>query len=412
MTSRLSQDPANLAPFVVTPRANTQARRVQSANTTGSRPSTTEREIGNETVVGVTFDPPEVTMSIEANLVNARLLSLFANRDPATTFSLQTMQDMLGSSDVDLLMVQRNAARTAWIQSIYVRQGTVSSYSISASTDASATETFELAADNKTAFERFVKVDNLTAVGSAQAGYTLTGTPVPLTRGQLSGNKLISAAYAQANGASTYLLENTDYTVAGTAVTITNTTALAAIINGTQFLFAYQVSGSTTPDPFQAKDTTSPAAIRGYYFIPVTIAANNSAGTSVRGMQSVEATVNFNSIKEVGMGNQAVGSFRETPAEVTGNFVIFEEDYSIEKLMIAGTTSSTDTDYPIESFRSDIVITMQFKHPDTLVTLRTDILSGLTISSDGKDVAVGDQVGKQFEFTAATNFSWYVTKNV
>ena len=76
---RLSQDPANLAPFIVTPAASTQARRVQSANTNAQRPNTVEKEIGNETVVGISFDSPDVTLPIDANLVNARLISLFAN---------------------------------------------------------------------------------------------------------------------------------------------------------------------------------------------------------------------------------------------------------------------------------------------------------------------------------------------
>lgn len=408
---RLSQDPANLAPFINTPRDSTQARRVQSANTTSDRPNTLEREVGNETVVGVTFDPSDVRVAVEANLVNARLLSLFANFDPDTTWSDKTVQDMLGNADVDVMMVQRNTARSAWLQTIYVRQATVSTYSIAASTDASATETFELTSDNKTAFERVIQVDNLTASAANQTNYTLSQTPVALTRGQFSGNKLVSAAMAQVSGSSLYLLENDDYSVSGTTVSISNPDIVDDILNGTQFLFAYQRDGGTTPDPFQAKDTTSPAAIRGYYFIPVTITANSN-GENVRGMQSIEASINFNSQREVGMGNQAVGSFRQTPAEVTGNFTIFAENYDLEKLMIAGTTSSTDTDYPLDGYRNDIVIKLEYKHPDTKVVLRTDVLSGVTIIGDTKDVAVGQQVGKQFNFTASTGFNWYVTKNV
>lgn len=411
MPGRLSQDPSNLAPFIVTPRASTQGRRVQSANASSDRPNTQEREVGNESIVGITYDPPEVALPIEANLVNARLLSLFANFDPDQTFFSKTIQDMLGNADVDVLMMQRNTARTAWLQSVYVRQAAVGSYNITASTDASATETFELTSDNKTAFERFVQVDNLTAAAPNQAAYTITATPIALTRGQASGNKLISAAYAQASGSSNYLLETDDYTVSGTTVTIINTTVLDDIETGTQFLFAYQVSGSTTPDPFQAKDTTSPAAIRGYYFIPVTISATAN-GLNVRGMQNIEATMNFNSNREVGMGNQQVGTFRQLPAEVTGNFTIFSENFELEKLMTAGTTSSTDTDYPLDAFRNDIVIKLQFKHPDTKVVLRTDILSGVSITGDTKDVAVGQAVGKQYNFAAATNFVWYVDKHV
>jgi hypothetical protein len=409
--ARLSQDPAHLAPFIVTPFDATQARRVQTANITSDRPSQEEREIGNESLVGRTFDPPEITLNVEANLVNARLLSIFANRDPDDTFSDVTVQDLLGNADVDLMMVQRNTARTAWLQSVYVRQASVGSYAINASTDASATETFELAADNKTAFERFVQVDNLTASGSADDEYTLTQTPVALTRGQYAGKKLISAAMAQPDGPSTYLLEDDDFTVSGTTVTITNADILAEIVSGTQFSFAYQRSGGTTPDPFQAKDTISPAAIRGYYHIPVTITASGT-GMNVRGMQSIEATMNFQQEKEVGMGNQAVGAFRVTPAEVTGNFVVFSENYTLEELMIAGETGSTDTDYPIEAYRNDLIIKIEFKHPATGTVLRTDVLSGCTIVGDGRDVSVGQAVGKQFNFAASDDFGWYVTKNV
>lgn len=410
--ARLSQNPADLAPFIVTPADVLQARRVQTVNMNTDRPSTEEREVGNESLVGRTFDPPNITLSVEANLVNARLLATFANLDPDSTFTDETVQDLLGNADVDLMMVQRNQARDNWLQSVYVRQASVGSYNISASTDASATETFELAADNKTAFERYVTVDNLTAGSSGDDSYTLTQTPVVLSRGQASGNFLISAAMAQVDGPSTYLLENEDFTVSGTTVTITNPNILADIVNGTQFSFAYQRSGSApTGDPFQAKDTISPAAIRGYYHIPVTLSVGNSE-MQARGMQSIEAGIDFAQEKEVGMGSQAVGAFRQTPAEVTGNFVIFEEDYTLEKLLISGELNPSTTDFPIDAYRDDIVITIDFKHPDTGAILRTDVLSGVTITGDGRDVAVGSAVGKQFNFASSDNFGWYVTKHV
>lgn len=408
--ARLSIDTANLAPFIITPAETLQARRVQSVNTTGDRPSQEEREVGNESLVGRTFDTPNVTLAVEANLVNARLLATFANRDPDDPFTDITVQDMLGNSDVDLMMVQRNSTRTAWLAAVYVKQASVGSYRIAASTNASATETFELAATNKTGFERIVAVDNLTATTSGQDTYTLTHTPILLTRGQASGNHLISAQMAQPDGFSTYLVENDDYTATGTTVTITNADRLAEIVNGTQFAFSYQWNGSTTGDPYQAKDTVSPAAIRGYYHIPVSISAVGN-GVNVRGMQSIEATMNFNQQKEVGMGSQAVGAFRQTPAEVTGNFVVFSEDSNLDKLMIAGDTAATG-DFPIEAYRNDIIITIQFKHPVTGTVLRTDVLSGVTVTGDTRDVRVGQAVGKQYNFAAADDFGWYVTKNV
>jgi hypothetical protein len=336
---------------------------------------------------------------------------MVANRDPAATFTNIQVQDMLGNADVDVMMQQRNTARTAWLQSIYVRQATISSYSISAATDSSATETFELTSDNKTAFERFVQVDNLVAMTAGQTGYTLTQTAVDLTRGQMSGLSLISAAMAQPNASSVYLLEDTDFTAGGTTVTLTDAGIIAQVVSGTQFAFAYQRDGGTTPDPFTAKDTVSPAAVRGYYFIPVTITANNN-GVSVRGVQNVEAQINFNAQREVGMGSQAVGAFRETPAEVTGNFTVFAEEDTLEHLMIAGEINSANTDYPLDAFRNDIVLKLDFKHPDTKVILRTDTLSGLTIVGDSKDVSVGGAVGKQYNFAASTGFTWYVTKSV
>lgn len=409
---RLSQNPANLAPFINTPAASTQARRVQSANTTVDRPSTVEREIGNESVVGTTFDVPDVGVSVEANLVNGRLLAIIANRDPDNTFTKLSAMDMLGQNDIDLMMVQRNSARDAWLQTIYVKQAGIGSYRMAASTDASATETFELQATNKTAFERFVQVDNLVASATSQANFTLTGDPVELTRGAAAGNSLISAAFAQPNEASTYMVEDVDYTVAGSTVTLTNTDYIAEVVSGTQFLFAYQLPGTTpTGDSYQPKDLISPAAIRGYYHVPVSITVS---GTTVQttGVQSVEATINFGIDQEVGMGSQAIGYFRAEPAEVTGNFTVFAERYTLEKLMIAGTTNSSDTDYPIDAYRDDIIITLQFKDPETGSTLRTDVLSGVTITGDGKDVAVGQAVGKTFNFSASTGFDWLVTKHV
>lgn len=409
---RLSQNPANLAPFINTPAASTQARRVQSANTTVDRPSTQEREIGNESIVGTSFDTPDVGVNVEANLVNGRLLAIIANRDPDNTFTNLSVLDMVGQNDIDLMMVQRNSARDAWLQTVYVKQAGIGSYRMAASTDASATETFELTATNKTAFERFVQVDNLVASTAGQTAFTLTADPVELTRGAAAGDSLISAAFAQPNEASTYLVEGTDYSVAGSTVTLLNADHIAEVVSGTQFLFAYQLPGSTPAgDSYQAKDLVSPAAIRGYYHIPVTITVS---GTSIvtTGVQNVEATVNFGIDQEVGMGSQGIGYFRAEPAEVTGNFTVFAERYTLEKLMIAGVTNSSDTDYPIDAYRDDIILTLQFKDPDTGTTVRTDTLSGLTITGDGKDIAVGNAVGKTFNFSAATNFNWYTTKHV
>lgn len=407
---RLSQDPANLAPFIATPAATRQARRVQTANTTANRPNTSVREIGNETLVGINFDPSTVAISVEANLVNARLLSIFANFDPAHTWTGKSLQDMIGYADVDVLMLQRNVARTAWLQSVYVRQAAIGSYRMAASTTAAATETFDLASDNKTAFEKFVVVENLTATSANQTNYTLSGTPYALTRGQLSGNKLISAAFSQPSGSSTYMLETDDYGVSGTTVSISNAAIVSQIATGTQFLFAYQLTAATPGgDQFQAKDTVSPASILGYYHIPVTITANGN-GLRARGVQSVEATMDFKQQREVGMGSQAVGTYRDIPADVTGNFVIWQEDYNAEELMIAGTETPTDLDFPLEAFRDDISLKLEFKHPQTHQVLRIDTLSGLTITGDAKNVAVGQQVGKQYTFAASQGFVWYVDK--
>lgn len=410
--SRLSQNPANLAPFINTPAASTQARRVQSANTTVDRPNTQEREIGNESVVGTTFDVPNVTMAMEANLVNGKIIATIANRNPVSTYSQLSLLDMLGHSDIDVMLVQRNTARDAWLQTVYVKQAGIGSYRMAASTDASSTETFDLSATNKTAFERFVKVENLLAVSAGQTTFTLAANPVELTRGAVAGNSLISAAYAQPNAASTYMVESVDYSVTGTTVTLLNADQIAEVVSGTQFLFAYQLPGSTPAGTsYQAKDLLSPAAIRGYFHVPVAITIS---GTTIQttGVQSIEATVNFGITQEVGMGSQAIGYSRAEPAEVTGNFTVFAERYTLEKLMIAGVTNSSDTDYPIDAYRDDMIITLQFKDPETGTTLRTDVLSGLTIIGDGKDVAVGNAVGKTFNFSAATGFDWLTSKHV
>lgn len=408
--ARLSQDPSNLLPIIQTPGAGASARRVQSVNATGDRPSTTERELGNESIVGITFDTPNVTLAVEANLVNAHLLNQIANRPSGSTYTTNSLLTMLGNQDVDLLMRQRNTARTSFVQDVYVAQAAVGSYRIAASTNQSATETFNLTANNKTAFERMVKTDHLTAVSSSQTAFTLTGTPIALTKGVKSGNHLISLAYATNSGSSTYLIEGDDYSVSGTAVTISSSAA-AGIASGTQVMLSYQLSGSTPgtwDDPFAEKDATSPAAIKGYYHIPVTISV---AGTSrqTRGVQSIEATVDFQTTSEVGMGSQAIGESRQTPANVTGQFTVFEDDWALEKLMQTGATSPTNTDFPIDGWKDNLVFKLDFKNPATGSIVRTDYLSGCTVTNDGKNVQVGQAVGKQYSFAGSAGFDWLVT---
>lgn len=410
---RLSQNPENLAPFIITPRANTQARRVQTANSGTDRPNDVVREIGNETLVGAVFGDPNVTGNIEANLVNTNLLAIIANRNPATTFTDLSVNDLLGAREIDINMVQRNALRTAWLQSVYIRQAAIGGYRITASVDGNATENFDFTANNKTAFERPVTVDNLVATAPGQTAYTLTQTPAALTRGADAGKMLKSASYSQANGNSVYLEEGVgkDYTVTGTTVTISAAVA-AEVIVGTQFAFAYQrATGGTTPDPYQSKDTTSPAAIRGYYHIPltITIGATNLAPT---GVQGINVGVDFGVALERGMGNQVIGALRNSPPPITGDFTVFEERFDIEKLLIAGVTNSANTDYPIDAFRDDIELRLDFKHPSTGTILRTDRITGVTIVGEGRDVTVGNAVGKRFNFSAVTNGSWLVSKPV
>lgn len=407
--ARLSQDPANLAPFIHVPGRGAQARRVQSSNASADRPSTDEREIGNESIVGTTYDTPNVTLGVEANLVNGNLLNLVANRNAAATYTNASLLSMIGNQDIDLLMRQRNTARTAWIADVYAKQATIGSYRLAASTNASSTETFNLTATNKTAFERFVKVDHLVATSNGQSAFTLTGTPIALTKGAASGNNLISVAYAQPSGSSVYLVEGLDYSSSGTTVTLSGTPAAAMVSGSSQIMFAYQLSGSTPGgDNFDAKDTVSPAAIRGYYHVPVTIVVS---GTSYipRGVQSVEATVDFQVTTEVGMGNQAIGASRVTPAPCTGTITILSESYDLEKVLQTGALSPSNTDFPVDGWRDDILIQLQHKHPSTGVVLRTDILSGCTITGDGKDVRVGNAVGKSYPFKGSVGFDWLIT---
>jgi hypothetical protein len=408
--ARLSQDPSNLAPFVITPSGKHQLRRVQSVNSSTDRPSTQEREVGNESIVGTTFDPPDVSVSLEANLVNSRLLAIMGNRNPNSTWTGITIQDLLGQCDVDINLVQRNTARTNWLQSVYMRQASLGSYSISAGTDSSATETFEFNTDNKTAFERYVHTDLLTAGSNGQTSFTLTQTPIALTRGKNAGNKAISVQLAAAGQPSTFLVEgaDNDFTISGTTLTLT-ASAAAMVASGDGLAVSYQVSTPPGGDTFQPKDTISPAAIRGYPNIPVTLKVLSQT-LPIRGMQSIEATMNLNTNVEVGMGSQAIGSERVLPAEVTGNFTLFAEDYTTEKVMIAGATNSADTDYPIDAYREDLIVVLDFKHPETGTILRTDTLSGLTVTGDGRDIGVGSAVGKTFNFSAATDFGWYNDK--
>lgn len=411
--TRLSQDPAHLAPIIHVPGFGIQARRVQSVNASGERPSTDEREVGNESIVGTTFDTPNVTLDVEANLVNGKLLALVSNRASGSTWTNLAMADLIGSQDIDLQMRQRNTARTAWLQDVYVKQGAIASYRLAASTNASATETFNLTTTNKTAFERFVQVDHLTATSEDQSVFTITGTPIALTKGVNSGNQLLSVAYAQPNGSSTYLSEGEDYSVTGTTVTLSSSHAGAMVSGSTQIMFAYQLSGSTPGtalDSFATKDTVSPAAIRGYFHIPVTITANG-VDKVPRGVQSIDATINFAPTREVGMGNDVIASSRQTPAEVTGSITILSENYDTERLMQTGQLAPTSTDFPIDGWRDDLRFKLEFKDPKTGTVLRTDVLSGCTITNDGKEVRVGQAVGKTYAFRASAGFNWLNSKN-
>lgn len=411
--ARLSIDTSNIAPFAIMPFETAQLRRVQSVNTNSDIPSEQIREVGNESVVGVVKDRPNVTMTLEANLVNSRLLAVMANRDPDSTWSNLLVQDLLGQVDADFNLLQRNTSRTDWLRSTYIKQASLASYRIQASVDGNATETFEFNADNKTGFERWIQVDRVTAGSNNQTAFSITETPVALTRGKEAGNTLKSVFRATPNGPNEYYLEgpDNDYTVSGTNVTFTATGA-QNIATGDVVVFVYQTDADPgAGDQFQAKDTISPAAIRGYYHVPVRLRVTGTT-LPIRGAQSVEATMNFNSNVEVGMGSQAVGSERVIPAEVTGNIVIFEEGSDVEKFLIAGETASTDTDYPIEDFLDNVQIELDFLHPDTGTLLRTDTLSGVSITGDSRDVVVGQAGGKQFNFSAATDFGWYNDKVV
>jgi hypothetical protein len=247
-----------------------------------------------------------------------------------------------------------------------------------------STVSYTINANSKKAFRQPVFYENFTASGN-QPSFNLGHTPTYLTR---TSGYIISAYLTAASCETNYLNEGTDFTVAGTVVTLSGVAASAS-----NYWFTYTSPAAST---FQGLDNVAPAAIQGKY-VPVTISVS-----SIKRVQSATINASFESeqILEMGGLGKPVGYELNTP-DVTGDIAVLKTDNDLLALLEGVPTSTVEND--VEFALTSLPLKVQLKDPaNPSRTLLTYYVPSITITAHGDESVVNTSINETFSWKSTT----------
>jgi hypothetical protein len=363
---------------IVGPKEDFFAYRVQRLDLPATLPSTTINELGNSQHAGVITDVPEITATVQAFDVNAKIFSILAGQ-PLSTFPASGI-DVSNFSYCDIIGYVKEANVAEHLKSFHGKYMRVTDFTYTYSVDGESTEEYTFAGSEKRYFANDVVVTSGTLDASRQ--FTLDYTPNTLK----NGNELLSCII---NGV--WLEEDTEYTVSGTTVTVvsgygsTGNTALAVY---------HTSSGVLTWSDISAPATV-PVAIRGKN-IPVTIGVNN-----MYRVQSVTIRGTFPNTKVMEMGNVNVVGYIVDPPEITGDISVLDTDNEIVALLTTGAiTGSGEVEYGVSEYEErTLQLDVTVRDPsDNTTVVKTVRIPEMRITSDGISSNVGGQTTYTFSF--------------
>lgn len=372
----------DIQPLIAAPKGLLAAARVQRLDFPESIAVTNIDELGRRLHVGTTSDIPEVTATLEAFDVSHNTFSYLTGYLPHTFPVSGASITELKNIDV-IGQIRENCGDTV-ASAIVLRRGIVTAMSASFGVQDNSTVTYTINSNSKRSYRQPVYYEVFTASGN-QPSFNLAATPTYLTR---TSGYIIDAYRTTGVCDTNFLTEGTDFTVAGTVVTLTN----VATANDT-YWFLYSNPASTT---FKALDDVAPAAIQGKY-VPVTISVN-----SIPRVQSATINASFESEQIVEMGGlgRPVGYELNAP-NVTGDLSVLRTDTDL--LAILEGVSNTTVEYDIEYARTDLPLKIQLRDPRNPSRIAlTYYVPSITVTAQGDDSTVNASVNQTFSWQSTT----------
>jgi hypothetical protein len=367
---------------VAAPKGLFAAARVQRLDFPLTINTTNIDELGRTLHVGTTSDIPEVTVTLEAFDVSHNTFSYLTGYTPGTyPVSGASITEL---KNVDVIGAIRDNCADSVVSAIYVKRGIVTAMNATFGVQDNSTVSYTINANSKKAFRQPVFYENFTASGN-QPSFNLGHTPTYLTR---TSGYIISAYLTAASCETNYLNEGTDFTVAGTVVTLSGVAASAS-----NYWFTYTSPAAST---FQGLDNVAPAAIQGKY-VPVTISVS-----SIKRVQSATINASFESeqILEMGGLGKPVGYELNTP-DVTGDIAVLKTDNDLLALLEGVPTSTVEND--VEFALTSLPLKVQLKDPaNPSRTLLTYYVPSITITAHGDESVVNTSINETFSWKSTT----------
>jgi hypothetical protein len=369
---------------IATPKGKFAAARVQRLDFPWSANITNIDELGRKLHVGSTTDIPEVTVTFEAFDVSHNTYSYLTGYTPGTFPASGVSVTEL--KPIDAIGQIRDTSSTNIVNSIYVKRGIVTAMDATFGVRDNSTVSYTIGANSKKEFKQPVFYDTYTASGT-ESGITLSKTPTYLTR--TSGYVINGYMTDASAGTGAFLTENIDFTVAGSAVTISG-----GIDVGDTVWFTYCSNNTTTT--FDALDNAAPAAIQGKY-VPVTISVSNIPRAQ---SASIRASMASETILELGGLGKPVGVEIGVP-DVTGDISVLKTDNDLLAILedVANSTVENDLEYA----KNTLPLKIQLKDPtDPTRVILTYYVPSITISSEGDDSSVNQSMNETFSWSSTT----------
>lgn len=373
----------DIQPLIAAPKGLFAAARVQRLDFPLTINVTNIDELGRKLHVGTTSDIPEVTVTIEAFDVSHNTFAYLTGYTPGT-YPTGSGASITELKNVDVIGSVRDNCGDGVVSAIYVKRGIVTAMNATFGVQDNSTVSYTINANSKKAFRQPVFYEVFTASGN-QPSFNLANTPTYLTR---TSGYIINAYQDGADCATNYLNEGTDFTVAGSVVSL-NTVATG----NTTYWFTYTSPASAT---FQGLDNVAPAAIPGKY-VPVTISVS-----SIKRVQSATINASFESeqILEMGGLGKPVGYELNAP-DVTGDMSVLKTDNDLLALLEGVSTTTVEND--IEFARTDLPLKIQLKDPaNPSRTLLTYYVPSITITAHGDESTVNTSINETFSWRSTT----------
>lgn len=380
MAKRARVHSRDIQPQIAAPQGLFAAARVQRLDFPLTIPTTSIDELGRRLHVGTTQETPELRVSFEAFDVSHNTYSYLTGYTPAT-FPTSGVS-VSNFKNIDMIGQIRNSDTSKIVNAIYGKGMAITGMDASFDVRGNSTVTYTAEGNSKKEFSKPVFYDSFTASGGSTFG--LSYTPAWLTR---TSGYTINGYQSSTTGTTAYLVEGTDYTVAGSTITMTTAPAV-----GDKVWFTY--CAVSQDRYFEPLDDTAPAAIAGKY-VPVTISVSD-----IKRVQSVRLRAAFQSesIMEMGGLGKPVGYEIGIP-DVTGDMSVLKTDNDLLALLegVSNTTVENDMEYA----KTTLPLKVQLRNPaNPGQVLLTYYLPSITISAEGDDSTVNQSMNETFSFSS------------